>query len=58
MTPLYLSDLQKRISSLPESERQTIRLLVIVNEKDEHRKLVFDIPKGGRLEAEEDLNAD
>ena len=35
MKPLFLSELQERIRSLPEKERQEVRLLVWVNEKDE-----------------------
>ena len=55
MSQLFLTDLQKQIAALSEDEKQTIKLLVIVNEKNEHRKLEFEIFRGERLEAESSL---
>ena len=51
MSQLFLTDLQRQIAALPEDEKQAIKLLVIVNEKNEHRKLEFEIFRGERLEA-------
>lgn len=55
MKPLFLSELQERIRSLPEKERQEVRLLVWVNEKDEYRTLCFEMPAGERLRTERPL---
>ena len=55
MKPLFLSELQERIRRLPEKERQEVRLLVWVNEKDEYRTLCFEMPAGERLRTERPL---
>ena len=55
MKPLFLSELQERISRLPAGERQEIRLLVWVNKEQEYRKLCFEMPKGETLQGEREL---
>lgn len=55
MKPLFLSELQERISRLPAGERQEIRLLVWVNKEQEYRKLCFEMPKGETLPGEREL---
>ena len=55
MKPLFLSELQERISRLPAGERQEIRLLVSVNKEQEYRKLCFEMPKGETLQGEREL---
>lgn len=55
MNPLFLSELQERISRLPAGERQEIRLLVWVNKEQEYRKLCFEMPKGETLQGEREL---
>ena len=55
MKPLFLSELQERISRLPAEERQEIRLLVWVNKEQEYRKLCFEMPKGETLQGEREL---
>ena len=55
MKPLFLSELQERISRLPAGERQEIRLLVWVNKEQEYRKLCFEMPKEETLQGEREL---
>ncbi len=55
MKPLFLSDLQKQIAELPKEQRQEIRILTWVNEKDEYRALPFELPETELLEKERDL---
>lgn len=55
MKPLFLSEMQERISRLPAGERQEIRLLVWVNKEQEYRKLCFEMPKGETLQGEREL---
>ena len=55
MKPLFLLELQERISRLPAGERQEIRLLVWVNKEQEYRKLCFEMPKGETLQGEREL---
>jgi hypothetical protein len=42
--PLYISDLQKTINTLPHHMRQQIVLYLTVNQKKEYRKLEFYMP--------------
>ncbi len=55
MNPIFLSELQRKIEKLPEEDKQEIRLLVWVNEKDEYRKLCFPIPGSALLLKEREL---
>lgn len=55
MNPIFLSELQKHIEGLPGEDRQEIRLLSWVNEKEEYRKLCFELPGSALLEGEREL---
>ena len=47
--PIYISDLQLKITELPDKDRQVIRLLLLVDERGRYRELSFQFPKGKEL---------
>jgi hypothetical protein len=53
--PLYLTGLQEKIAALPETERQEIRFLVIMDTRGRYRRLAFQFPKGRLLEEYRDI---
>ena len=53
--PLFLTDLQRKIAGLAETEKQEVCFLVTMNRQGQYRKLAFDIPGGDLLLEYRDL---
>lgn len=53
--PLFLTDLQTMISSLPAEEKQEIVMYTCMNLEEEYRYLSFTLPKGAALEQNAEL---
>jgi hypothetical protein len=47
--PLFLTDLQKKISILSDEEKQELRIMVIMNNRGQYRQLTFTLPRGKLL---------